>query len=96
MTDKTLIERLRRVNPFVNDPITLRRALVNPDGPEAADTLEAQASQIASLTAALEALHGQFDDTGCTCTFPDDNCCAFARTSKALSSTPTDTDKGEG
>jgi hypothetical protein len=38
---KALIERLRSRHAFVNDPISLKPRLLNPDGPEAADALEA-------------------------------------------------------
>jgi hypothetical protein len=43
----SLVERLRATDPFVNDPVSLQPRLRNPDGPEAADTIE-------QLTAALE------------------------------------------
>ena len=28
---------------------------------------------------ALEALQGQFDHVGCTCTFPGDDCCGYTK-----------------
>lgn len=33
-----------------------------------------------------EGLVGQFDHAGCTCTFPDDQCCPFAKASTAFGS----------
>lgn len=35
-----LVSRLRAVQPFVNDPWTLKRRTTNPDGDEAADSIE--------------------------------------------------------
>jgi hypothetical protein len=34
-----------------------------------------------------EALVGQFDHQGCTCTFPDEQCCAFSAASAAIAKT---------
>lgn len=50
MDDETagLVERLTRTEK-VNDPFTLKPRLINPDGPEAAATLTAQAAEIARL-----------------------------------------------
>ena len=102
MTDKTLIERLRRREYYrtewhepqgeIDVPVPADMAEwddvesrpLNPDGPEAADTIEAQASQIASLTAALRAY-----EQGHTMA------CKIMSIDADLSSTPTDNDKGE-
>ena len=88
MTDKTLIERLRRNAGWRNEnyQCVTDPSLLN----EAADTIEAQASQIASLTAALKGIK----EFGRRHTGHGYSCALLAE--EALSSTPTDTDKGEG
>ena len=91
MTDKTLIERLRKVESnAVNYTDIATNWYRNPDGPEAADTIETQASQIASLTAALKGIK----EFGRRHTGHGYSCALLAE--EALSPTPTDTDKGEG
>lgn len=57
-----LIERLRA---SVNGPAAFGgTALVNPDGPEAATALEAQAARIAELEGALRQIVGHCDNSG--------------------------------
>ena len=55
MDEPTLVERLRWAHPFVNDPVSLKPRLRNPDGPEAA-------ARITELEAALAELLRVGDD----------------------------------
>lgn len=47
MGSDELVERLRRRHPHILDPISLQPKLVNPDGPEAANHIEALTAQLA-------------------------------------------------
>jgi hypothetical protein len=59
MTDtelEGLCERLRYSDPFVNDPISLKPRLRNPDGPAGAAAIEHLRSDLAVAMKALEAI----------------------------------------
>ncbi len=49
MTEE-LVKRLRRRDAFVFDPVSLKPRLHNPDGPEAADRIEALQAEVERLT----------------------------------------------
>jgi hypothetical protein len=55
-----LVKRLRRRDAFVFDPVSLKPRLHNPDGPEAADAIEALLAEIKWLT--YDGIHTCHDD----------------------------------
>ena len=48
-----LVARLRHSDPFINDPISLKPRLRNPDGPEASDEIERLRARVAELEATV-------------------------------------------
>jgi hypothetical protein len=49
-----LVERLRATDRFVNDPVSLKPRLRNPDGPEAASQITFLTEEVGRLRKALE------------------------------------------
>lgn len=48
-------------------------------GAKALRTINALVDALEGALGHVEALTSQFDHAGCMCTFPDDDCCAFAK-----------------
>lgn len=49
-------------------------------------TVRTQAEDIKRLLHALSGVLSQFDHAGCTCAFPSDDCCSYARGMKLVES----------